>query len=96
MTAETLTQIKDIFGSNTKILSCKTIRKRLNEITRSETILTSKQVNKLLQKNKELFTRVSPTEVGSSKWFDAKFFDKTNLSKSNRLPRVCSLWKLIK
>ena len=76
--------IKEIFGSGNKVLSYRTVRNQLNKKYQPESAITYKQVSRILRNNRDIFTRVSPIEVGSHKWFDVKFLDKKNYSKESQ------------
>ena len=93
---ESITErIKNMFASNTKVLSFNTIRKRLNDgKTQDNTdYISSKQVSYTLR-NAGAFTPVDPITIGCSKWYDARLFNKKNVKSSNRVRSRINLWRM--
>ena len=88
-------RIKNMFASNTKVLSFNTIRKRLNDgKTQDNTdYISSKQLSYTLR-NAGAFAPVDPITIGCSKWYDARLFNKKNVKSSNRVRSRINLWRM--
>jgi len=90
---ELTTQLQTVFGSNTNVLSFKTLIRRLNDgKTRHTTgYLTSRQLSIVLNES-DCFTRVNPQTVGSCKWFEKQ--DENKQKKVERLRKSSNLWTM--
>jgi hypothetical protein len=88
-------RIKNMFASNTKVLSFNTIRKRLNDgkTQNDNDYISSKQVSYTLR-NTEAFAPVDPITIGCSKWYDARLFNKKNVKSSDRVRSRINLWRM--
>jgi len=87
-------QLQTMFGSNTKILSFKTLRRRLNNEKTPQTTgyLTSRQLSYVLNQGSS-FQRAHPRTVGSNKWFEKQLND-TNRAKEYKLKKQINIWKM--
>ena len=87
-------QLQTMFGSNTKVLSFKTLRRRLNDGKTPHTTgyLTSRQLSYVLS-GSDRFEHAVPQMVGSNKWFEKQLNDKTKMNKY-RLRKQINLWKM--
>ena len=90
---ELTSQLQTVFGSNTNVLSFKTLIHRLNNGKTRHTngYLTSRQLSLVLNDN-ESFTRVNPQTVGSSKWFEKQ--NENKQKKVEKLRKSANLWKM--
>ena len=77
------------------IMSCKRLARKWNKQNPSNTH-SSKYIYSLLKRNRSIFDRADPINVGSSKWFDRKYYLSKNCVPSNKLRRVSNLWTLNK
>ena len=90
---ELTSQLQTVFGSNTNVLSFKTLIRRLNNGKTRHTngYLTSRQLSLVLNTS-ECFTRVNPQTVGSSKWFEKQ--NENKQKKVEKLRKPANLWKM--
>lgn len=90
---ELTSQLQPVFGSNTNVLSFKTLIHRLNNGKTRHTngYLTSRQLSLVLN-DSESFTRVNPQTVGSSKWFEKQ--NENKQKKVDKLRKTANLWKM--
>lgn len=90
---ELTSQLQTLFGSNTNVLSFKTLIHRLNNGKTRHTngYVTSKQLSSILYSS-ECFTRVNPQTVGSSKWFEKQ---NDSRKKKDKIRKPISLWKCV-
>ena len=90
---ELTSQLQTVFGSNTNVLSFKTIIHRLNNGKTRHTngYLTSRQLGRVLNSS-ECFTRVNPQTTGSSKWFEKQ--NENKQTKVEKLRKSANLWKM--
>lgn len=90
---ELTSQLQTVFGSNTNVLSFKTLIHRLNngKTRHTNCYLTSRQLSLVLN-NSECFTRVNPQTVGSSKWFEKQ--NENKQKKVDKLRKSANLWKM--
>jgi hypothetical protein len=91
---EITSQLQTIFGSNTKILSFKTLRQRQNDGKAPHTTgyLTSRQLSYVLS-GSHRFERADPQMVGSNKWF-GKRLNNEKKAKEYRIKKQINLWKM--
>lgn len=88
-------RLRSVYGSNTRVLSFKNMRRRLNSGLNRNSVdyITSKQLNHILL-NSNNFTRVSPQKVGCYKWFDEKQFNERNKKNTDRVRNRINLWSM--
>ena len=90
---ELTSQLQTVFGSNTNVLSFKTLIHRLNngKTLHTNGYLTSRQLGRVLN-SRECFTRVNPQTVGSNKWFEKQ--NENKRKKVDKLRKTANLWKM--
>lgn len=90
------THMKNIFESNTKVLSFNTLRRRLNsgKTKYDKGFVTSKHLSYILN-NSDEFTHVNPQTIGCSKWYDTRFYNKDKTMKlTDKVRNRVSLWRM--
>ena len=95
-TEEVTSRVQDVFETNTRVLSFNNLRRRVNNgsVRHSNDYLTSKQLNYVLRTS-DAFTRVDPHDVGCSKWYDEKLFNKRDLKKAEFIRNRINLWRMV-
>lgn len=95
-TEEVTSRVHDVFGTNTRVLSFNNLRKRVNNgsVRHSNEYLTSKQLIYVLRTS-DAFTYVDPHDVGCSKWYDEKSFNKRDLKKEAFIRNRINLWRMV-
>jgi hypothetical protein len=91
---EITSRLQTMFGSNAKILSFKTLRRRLNDGKTPHTTgyLTSRQLSYILS-GYNRFESTGPQMVGSNKWFGKQLNDKKKATEY-RIKKQINLWKM--
>ena len=85
-------QLQTMFGSNAKVLSFNTIRRRLNvgKAPHTPGFITSRQLSSLLKQSDD-FQRAEPRMVGSNKWYEKQNDDKKK-EKRLMIKKQINLW----